>query len=590
MVTMHTRTLPQPTWTLLIALLAMLFVQRAHAFPPLSERATVTTLLDVSALQPGQKATAAVVIDIKPGLHAQSRTPLDENLIRLDVAFEDTAAITFGRPIYPPGKIENYPALGKLSVYSGRVTVLVPITVKPDAPLGPVKLTGALEMQICDDKSCFMPDHPKLTIDTTIVSPSEAVSATHPDVFATREATSVVTLREIIVQFGTALLVGVIFNVMPCVLPVVPLKILGFYEVAKHSRAKSIALGAVFSVGLISSFGVLAIFIVALRWLDWGELFTKPWFVAAIVTILLAMAISTFGVFTVRLPGALYNVTPRHDTYVGNFLFGILTAALSTPCTFGLFVGLLTWALAQTPAIGVALIMTVGVGMALPYFILSALPELARRFPRTGPWAELVKQLMAFLLLGTAVYFARPFIQRFFDDRTMWWLIFAVIAAAGVFLIVKSIQYSPRFVPRAIAFTIAVLMIAPSLFAARMLTVRPYDWKPYSDEVLAQTQMADQIAVIDFTATWCGNCQYVEAFVLHRASVIDAVKSSNVQMIKADVTHADALAKPLLAQLSPAGAIPLTAVYGPGVEEPIKLVGIYSPQDIIDAIAKARGK
>ena len=136
---------------------------------------------------------------------------------------------------------------------------------------------------------------------------------------------------------------------MPCVLPVLPLKIMGFYEAAQHSRRRSIALGAVFSLGLVASFAVLAILVVGLRTLEWGGLFQKTWFTVTIVIVLSAMALSLFGLFTVNLPTGIYQFSPRHDTYVGNFLFGILTAALSTPCTFGMFVGLLTWALRSRP-------------------------------------------------------------------------------------------------------------------------------------------------------------------------------------------------------------------------------------------------
>ena len=181
-------------------------------------------------------------------------------------------------------------------------------------------------------------------------------------------------------------------------------------------------MGAVFSLGLIASFGVLALLVVGLRVLDWGGLFQKTPFTIGIVTVLGVMSLSLFGFFTVSLPTSIYQLTPRHDTYSGNFLFGVLTAALSTPCTFGLFVGLLAWALAQPPFIGVAVLMTVGVGMAFPYFVLSAFPQVAKNFPRTGPWAEIIKQLMGFLLLATAVYFAsrctkNSFLIRHFGGR-----------------------------------------------------------------------------------------------------------------------------------------------------------------------------
>src|SRR5215212_10597875 len=143
---------------------------------------------------------------------------------------------------------------------------------------------------------------------------------------------------------------------------------MGFYEGSRHPRPRSLALGLVFSIGIVVVFALLGLFVVVLRKLDWGQMFGNVYFLAAIVLILLIFGLSQFGVFTVGLPTAVYRFTPRHDTYVGNFLFGILTAVLSTPCTFGMFLGLLTIALAQSsPWVGASLITTVGVGMAFPY-------------------------------------------------------------------------------------------------------------------------------------------------------------------------------------------------------------------------------
>src|SRR5207237_6910136 len=225
-------------------------------------------------------------------------------------------------------------------------------------------------------------------------------------------------------------------------------------------------------------FATLSIMVVVLKWMNWGERVQKTWFLAAIMSVLVVMALSTFGLFTVNVPASMYSLTPRHDTYVGNFLFGILTAALSTPCTFGMFVGLLTVALSQQSRwVGASLITTVGVGMAFPYFLLSAVPEMARRFPRTGPWAEMVKQLMGFLLLGTAVYFARPFFQRWLHSESspyrasdvFWWALFAVVAAASVFLLVRTVQFARRAGPRLVGLAAALLLLVPSFVAARSL-------------------------------------------------------------------------------------------------------------------------
>src|SRR5688500_5206689 len=166
----------------LIALLTVLALATPAPAQPKS-RAKLSTALNVSALQPGKPAAVAIVVDVDPGHHAQSRTPLSDNLIRFDVKLDANPALAIGEPIFPPGEIHEYPALGKMSVYTGRVIVYVPVTVKPDAQPAELKLTGRATYQVCDDKSCFQPERPKFQIDTRIVSAGEAVQASQPELF-----------------------------------------------------------------------------------------------------------------------------------------------------------------------------------------------------------------------------------------------------------------------------------------------------------------------------------------------------------------------------------------------------------------------
>jgi thiol:disulfide interchange protein DsbD len=600
--------------TLLIGLVAMLGVARPANAQFGQKSATISAAADMTALHAGDKAIVAVTVVIKDGLHAQSHTPSDETAIPFVLTPDNNAAVNFGDIQYPKGQIVTFPALGTLSVYRGEVVVRIPVTVNADTKPGSVLIAGKVHYQACNDSACFQPETQKFSVTVTVVSADQPV-ATNPAFAATSgtsttaspPATQATTQPASIANnwagrhrksflgidlenvgapaaFAAAFLIGIIFNAMPCVLPVLPLKIMGFYEVSQHDRKKSILLGTVFSVGLIASFGVLAVLVVGLRTLNWGGLFEHAWFNATISIVLVAMAISTFGFFTVNVPNALYSFTPRHDTYVGNFLFGVLTAALSTPCTFGMFVGLLAWAIKQPSWIGVAAIMMVGVGMAAPYFILSAIPEVARKFPRTGPWAEVVKQMMGFLLLATALYFAQPFLQKALSADGFWWTLFAVVAAGGIFLIVRSIQLSKNIVPRVVCATIAILLVAPSAYLVHRLTEKPYIWQPYSEQALAAAISAGKPVVIDFTAVWCGNCHYLEATALHDSAVVNAVHTQDVVMLQADVTNGNAAGLPLLTKLNPVGSIPLTAVYLPHTPEPRLLDGIYSGDDLVDAL------
>ena len=599
----------------LLPLVLAILCTVARAQPLQQQRANITkAVANASGYKPGDKGMAAVVLDVKEGFHAQSRTRTQENLIKFDAKPDENPAVKFGDVVYPPGKEETYPQLGKLSVYTGRVVLYIPFEVKPDAKPGELKLTGRLMYQVCDDKVCYPPERPKFTIESKVLGPGEAVTPAEPELFKDapkpgepargappKGTTAKIFGRDLtqdayLLAFFGAFVVGILFNVMPCVLPVVPLKAIGFYEVSQHNRAKSLALGAVFSLGLIASFVALGLLVVVFRKLNWGELFQMLWFRVTIIAILVAMAASTFGVFSVGLPTAVYRFAPRHDTYVGNFLFGILTAALSTPCTFGMFVGLLTWALsAPSPAVGAALVATVGVGMAFPYFLLSAFPEMARRFPRTGPWAELVKQMMGFLLLGTAVYFARPFIEKLIhssDNKHLasdvfWWTLFAVVAGAGAFLVVRTAQFARTLRPRLAAAVVALALVVPAFVVVRNLTYHPHDWLDFSDAALAQAKASGKPVLVEFTADWCGNCQALEAFVLNSRRAVDALKKHDVVMIKADVTDGDEPAIPLLSELNPAGAIPLTAIYSPHRKEPILLTGIYSKEDLRRAVENA---
>ncbi|MDB5327012.1 MAG: dsbD [Phycisphaerales bacterium] len=570
-------------------------------------QATVTAAADHDHAKAGDSVTIDVTIDVAQGLHAQSHTPNDPNYIPLVLTPKAMPGVTFGTPVYPAGVDETYPGLGTLNVYTGQVVVKLPVKIAADAA-GPLKVAGVVRYQACNDTACFPPQRAPFEVTITVesgkapattqaaVPPVATPPATQAAVATTAPADAAAVLppppaepagwltlsdNSYGLAFAMAFVVGIIFNAVPCVLPVVPLKIAGFYEAAQHDRRKCFMLGLAFSAGLVASFAVLALLVVVLRTLTWGGLFQQTWFTISIVLVLTIMAASQFGLFTINLPTAAYGFSPRHDTYTGNVLFGILTAALSTPCTIGPFSALLTWALARPPVLGAATIVVVGCGMASPYLVMSAFPQVARKFPRTGPVGEIIKQTLAFFVLATAVYFARPLIGSWIAPAAFWWTLFAIVAVACVFLVIRTIRSVGT--PRAIAISsvIAAIVALGSGLGVASLARHPYQWQPYTDVALAEAIKTGRPVLIDFTADWCGNCHVLEAWVINDKSIVHAVQTGGVIMLKADVTYGTEAAVPLKDKLVPTGEIPLTAVYLPGQSEPKLLKGIYTTADLL---------
>jgi thiol:disulfide interchange protein len=198
--------------------------------------------------------------------------------------------------------------------------------------------------------------------------------------------------------------------------------------------------------------------------------------------------------------------------------------------------------------------------------------------------------MMGFLLLVAAVYFARPFIGRVVHGEAFWWVPFAVIVIACAFLVIRTIQFAKTAIPMVISIALALIILVGTFGAVQRLTFKPFDWQPFSEAALEQARAQNRIVLVEFTADWCGNCQYVEARVLHSAGIVKTVLDRKVITLKADVTHGDSPARPLLEQLNPAGSIPLTVIYSPNSPTPIELTGIYSTTDLQNALEQAASK
>ncbi|MEL7238420.1 MAG: cytochrome c biogenesis protein CcdA, partial [Planctomycetota bacterium] len=523
-------------------------------------------------------------------------------------------------PTYADHVIENYPQIapatgGDVSVLPKVSTHYLPIEIATDAS-GSVTIAGTAQVQVCDDMSCLAPASPAWSITLPVVASGEAVATGGPEFDGFDPATWAAlkplpeagadnessSSDQVVELFGyemdlsnlgpavvllLAFVAGIFFNVVPCVLPVLPLKIISFYETAQHSRAKCLAHGVAFSVGIVVLFAILAVLMFAFKAISWGQLFSNVWFSGGVTLLLVAAAAYQFGLLQFALPTNVYaaeqSATGGRGAIAGNIAAGAFTAILSTPCTFGLFLGILIWAGAQPTWLGVLTIIVVGVGMASPYTLLSAFPGIARSLPQSGRWSEVVKQATGFILLGVAVYFARPLLPEVVRGPWLWWVIWASLLACGLYLVGAAVRYKQGYVVTGI---VTLVLAGGTLPIAYGFANPPVGWAKFGDESLAEARASEGPVLVKFTADWCANCQTIERNVFGTQDQIDALADQGVTLMKADLTDADAAGWPLLSELNPARAIPYTVVYLPGQDEPVRLVGIYGEDDVQEALAK----
>jgi thiol:disulfide interchange protein DsbD len=379
---------------------------------------------------------------------------------------------------------------------------------------------------------------------------------------------------------------GLILNLMPCVLPVLAIKVLGF---AKHGDVRTGRRhGLLYAAGVIASFWALAGALLALRAagaeLGWGFQLQSPVTVAALALLFVALALNLSGVFEFgSLLPSRFAAWSAKKPALDWFLTGVLAVLIAAPCTAPFMGAALGFALTADTATAFAVFTALGLGMALPYVALAWFPAWLAHVPGPGPWMVRLKQALAFPLYATVVWLAWVLGRQAGLDAVIWLLAATVIVAVAAWLAGLPAGRGP--VARgaiAVLVAAAVAVVAFPREGAAPPPVADGAWQPYSANSLAVLTASGKPVFVEFTAAWCVTCQVNKKLVLSRDDVLAAFRARGVQLVRADWTRRDPEIAQALARIGRSG-VPAYVLYRPG-REPVVLPEILTRERVIDAL------
>lgn len=411
-----------------------------------------------------------------------------------------------------------------------------------------------------------------------------------------------------------ALIGGVLLNIMPCVLPVIALKVFGLVTMGGSEPAKVRRHGAFFSLGILASFLALALVVIILKQageqVGWGFQFQEPGFVIAMAVVVFAFGLSLFGVYEINLPGVAATgmgsvVAKTSGGYGGSFAEGIFATILATPCTAPVLGTALGFAFSQTAPVILLIFAAVALGMALPYLLLTAKPGWTRFLPKPGAWMVSAKQFMGFLMMATLLWLLYVLGKQLGMEAVIWTAAFLLFVGVACWIIGRFATLTASRVQTWSAWGVsaAVIVAGYMLFLSETLaahdvlqapeqvqgTKEGIQWQAFSVDRLDALLAEQRTVFIDFTAEWCLTCKVNEKTVLGDRAITERFAALGIVPLKADWTTRNPEITRLLQKFGRSG-VPLYVIFPAGnPRAPIVLPEVITTGIVLDAVNKATG-
>ncbi|HKV07496.1 MAG TPA: thioredoxin family protein [Thermoanaerobaculia bacterium] len=574
------------------------------------EKASFVLTADRTAYDAGSPAQVAALVTIDPGWHVNSHKPTFDYLIptELDLVLPESWPAKTVQYQYPQAEMQTFAFADQpLAVYDGSVVIVGRLEVPAGTAQGPVPIRAKLRYQACNDSQCLPPVTTEAELQLKIAPGGKPQNE---DLFGKAAApgggeegpkagAGGAGTASTAAMLLLAVLGGLILNAMPCVLPILSLKVFGLVKSAGHGRREVVSGALATAAGIFVSFWALAIAAIAARAagaaVGWGVQFQRPGFVAFLAVVVVLFCLNLWGLFEIPLPQRLARLGgsgPR-EGLAGHFTSGLFATLMATPCSAPFLGTAVGFALSQKAALILAIFTAVGLGMALPYLLIASAPGIARVFPKPGAWMDTVRGAMGFLLAASAVWLFYVLASQVSPEQLA--AIQLGLLALGLFTWLQHKVVNGRGLRGLAAAGVVAAAVITLVAATRQgeatgvnLAEKPtglIQWTAFDRAQAESLSSGGQIVFVDVTADWCFTCKVNERLVLETPEVAQAFEEHKVLPMKADWTNRNDEIGKFLAEHGRYG-IPFYLLYRPG-QDPHVFSELLTKETLVAAVQKA---
>ena len=495
------------------------------------EKLSAKGYLSVNKIQPGSQFQIAVVVEIAEGWHVNAN-PAKEGLIPIEITLPDVSHLTFGEVVYPEGDILQLGSIGEAPVYHDTITIGIQADLSQSAQIRSDMLDFQLQYQACNDEQCLLPEVLNFSIPLEVISIEQPIQRINESVFANIDFGAppspigekgtlerALSGGRVWLAFLLVFAGGILTSLTPCVYPLIPITVSIFGANESAGLFKSFLLSVVYVIGIVVTYSILGV-AVASTGSVFGQVMANPWVVGFIALILVALGLSMFGVFEIRLPHSVQNRlnTVGGAGFAGAFAMGTVAGVIAAPCTGPALAVVLTY-IATTGSLflGFWLMFTYALGMGLLFIAIGTFSGLLSALPRSGGWMYILENIFGIAIITMALYFLKdvfPLLQIILENSLKSFAIAGGLILAGLWLGKLTQRFSGistrmRF-QKACGILLAVIGAYMFVGGIQQPAGPHLDWVYDEAEGFEIAKREDKLVMLDFYASWCVACKELD--------------------------------------------------------------------------------